>query len=154
RTMAMKDSKGDIQRAVILTALPVECEAVCKHLDDIREDEHPLGTVYQRGLFRSVPGDWAVSVCEIGAGNNRAALETERAISYFEPQVALFVGVAGGIKDVAIGDVVAATKVYGYASGKARDEFEPRPDVGRSTYRLEQRAKAEARKTDWHKRIA
>lgn len=140
--------------AVILTALPLEYEAVCAHLKDLQEEEHPEGTVYQRGIFIGDNSAWQIGVVEIGAGNIRAAMEAERAINYFQPRVAFFVGVAGGVKDVSIGDVVVATKVYGYESGKAKSTFEPRPDVGRSTYRMEQRAKAEAKKKDWLNRLS
>lgn len=138
-------------RAVIVTALPVEYHAVRAHLVDISEDEHPEGDVYERGQFYAGERLWEVGIVEMGMGNPNAAQKTERAIAHFHPEAVLFVGVAGGIKDVTIGDVVVATKVYGYHAGKAADEFKTRPEVGLPHYRILERARAESRKSDWLK---
>src|SRR5216683_5820236 len=136
------------RRIVILTALPVELEAVIRHLTGIVEESHRRGTVYHRGQFPS----WEVLVAEVGSGNLSAAIETERIVEYFDPELALFVGVAGRIKDVDLGDVVAATKVYGYESGADREQFQPRPDVGLSSYPLVREARAVAEEEQWPKR--
>jgi nucleoside phosphorylase len=135
--------------AVILTALAVEQAAVLAHLVDLHDVVHEAGTVYRVGTFASPTTDWTVATALIGAGNAGAAFEAERAVRHFDPEVRLFVGVAGGIKDVALGDVVAATDVFGYHSGKAGDTFTARPDVGKSTYALVQRAQAEAQSGEW-----
>jgi nucleoside phosphorylase len=138
---------------VILTAIPVEYQAVRAHLTDLHEETHLSGTVYERGYFASESQSWDVVIGEIGPRNPRAALETERAISHFKPILAFFVGIAGGLKDVTFGDVVAATQAYAYGSGKAKKTLETRPIMGNSAYSLIQRSKAEARKREWLKRI-
>jgi nucleoside phosphorylase len=142
-----------LPRALIVTALPVEYLAVREHLTDLHEEIHPQGTVYEIGKFVADQKDWEVVIVEIGAGDVTAAVETERGIQHYSPKVVLFVGVAGGLKDVSIGDVVAATKVYSYESGKAKNRFLPRPELGNSSYSLVQRARAEARKGSWLQRV-
>ncbi len=141
-------------RAVIITALPVEFSAVCEHLERTSEIEHPHeGSIYTRGLFSAQGRCWEVFVVEAGTNNAGAAVETERAIREFKPKVALLIGVAGGLKDVKPGDVVVASGVYNYESGKETDEFLSRPKGGESSYPLMQRARAEARAGEWQSRI-
>lgn len=149
----MLDGRLNKGRAVILTALAVEYEAVRSHLNGIHEETHK-GTVYERGTFLAGEWQWEVGIAQIGAGSSRAAFEAERAIAYFRPSIVLFVGVALGLKDIVPGDVVVATKVYGYESAKdGKEQFRLSPDVGESSYRLVQRALAEGRKRVWIQRI-
>jgi nucleoside phosphorylase len=148
-------SKANIltpRRAVILTALPAEFNAVRAHLTALSEEVYK-GTIYERGTFSVGELSWEIGIVEVGVGNDSAAFEAERAITHFEPSVALFVGVAGGVKEVRVGDVVAATRVYGYESGKAEQTFKPRPDVGNSSHPMVHRARAEARRREWLRRV-
>ena len=139
--------------AVIVTALDLEAYAVMEHLSGIIEEQHEKGTVYFIGRFDDGGRRWKVAVVVAGPGNPTAAMEVERAAAYFSPSVLLLVGVAGTLKDLDLGDVVAAEKVYGYERGKAEHEFLPRPTIGLSTYPAIQRARAEVSKGQWQNRI-
>jgi nucleoside phosphorylase len=135
--------------AIILTALDLEARAVLRHMPGWKE-ETVDGTVFYLGSF----DNWSVAVAEVGVGNASAAAVTERAIRHFDPHVALFVGVAGGVKDVALGDVVVATKVYGYESGKEDPKgFKPRAEVFRTSHEIEQRGRALGKRDNWRNRF-
>lgn len=77
-------------------------------------------------------------------------------MTFFKPGIILFVGVAGGFKtkDVTPGDVVVASKVYGYESGKAEaNDFKTRPEVFRPGFKLLEIAKFISRSHDWFRYI-
>jgi nucleoside phosphorylase len=141
-------------RAVIITALPIERTAVLEHLRDAGEEPPLRGSVYRKGIFDDRSDPWEVVVAEIGAGNENAAAEAERVIAHYAPQVALFVGVAGAVKDLVHGDVIASTKVYNYEAGKDRkNHFETRPEIALPAYSLLARARHEAGESGWRDRI-
>lgn len=141
-------------RALVVTALSLEFLAVRAHLRDLKEVVLPLGMVAETGHFDGQSGVWQVSLSEVGMGNERAALETERAIQALDPELVLFVGIAGGIKDdVRLGDVVVPYKVYAYDYGKDGETLLPRPEASEPSYRLFQHAAAVARNDRWRARI-
>lgn len=134
---------------VIITALDVETRAVLRQLGATTVE-----TVGGTGFFRGRVEGWDVAAVEAGPGNSGAAAIAVRAIAHYKPDIAIFVGVAGGVKDVAIGDAVVATKVYGYESGKDMAKgFQPRPDVQQTAHELEQRARIIRQSDDWKKRL-
>ncbi len=145
----MSESPGQKTIAVILTALEVETRAVLRQLGRFT-NETVSGTGFFKGQFEGRD----VAVAEVGPGNVSAAAIAARALGHYRPDVAMFVGVAGGVKDVAIGDVVVGTKVYGYESGKeAAGGFKTRPDVMNTAHDLEQRARSLRQREDWKNRL-
>lgn len=125
--------------AVILTALAVEFRAVLALLPTSTIRRHMSGTRYHVGEVDGEHLQWTVAVAEIGEGNVSAAVEATRAVDYFQPDIVLFVGVAGSLKnDVMHGAVVVANKVYRYHSGKAADDFLSRPMTFPTWHGLEQ----------------
>ncbi|NBH11532.1 purine phosphorylase, partial [Amycolatopsis sp. SID8362] len=74
----------------------------------------------------------------VGAGNAPAAAIAERAVAEFSPAAMVFVGVAGGLRDwTRLGDVVVATKVYGYHGGRSTDDgMRSRPQAWAPSHRL------------------
>ena len=147
--MPSRETENALPVVVILTAIPMEYQAIVAYLDDIKEDKTEDGTIYGKGLFCSDGQEWTVVVRDIGEGNTLAANEVTKAFNRYHPEVMLFCGIAGGIKDVSIGDVVVATKVYFCESGRGEETFRPRPELFQPTYASLERAKAEAKKKDW-----
>jgi nucleoside phosphorylase len=141
------------RRIVILTALELEREAILAHLANIQRANHPKGTVYHVGTFETNDAIWEVATTSIGAGNVGAAADAERVIEHFTPEAALFVGIAGGIKDVELGDVVASDDVFLYQFGKAGDEFRANPQSYRPTSDLVSNARATVIENQWQTRI-
>ena len=136
---------------LVLTALSVESDAVIEHLTDVTIENHPMvGTDYHRGIFTSPFGDVDVVVGRTDQTNINAAFETERALEHYKPYYAFYVGVAGGLKDVKVGDIVIGSDVIGYERGKAEEGiFKPRPQFGTSSYDLERLANSFSISGSW-----
>jgi excisionase family DNA binding protein len=135
--------------AVILTALGVEMAAVLKYLPDPASRRLRGGTRYEVATRAGRHIDWTVYAAEIGEGNVGAATEATAAIHELEPDIVLFVGVAGSLKpDLPHGSVVVASRIYHYMSGKSADDFMARPVAFPTWHGLEQLVRT-VRRSPW-----
>ncbi|MEU8827987.1 hypothetical protein [Streptomyces sp. NPDC048636] len=139
---------------VVLTALEVEYRAVRAHLEELHLVRAERGALFEVGTFRAGAVERRVATHMTGPGNPGAAAAVERAAALFAPRALLFVGVAGGRKDVALGDVVAADAVYDYETGKDTEGgFLPRQKTHQSAYGLVQLARIVTAGDEWQRRI-
>ena len=135
------------KKVLILTAIDVEYRAVKSFVENYNEIKHPeTNTIYGVGTYGS---KWDVALYETEPGNSNAAIEAERAINYIKPDYVMFVGIAGGVKDVKIGDVVIANKVYGIESAKDGKTYQPRFELGQPSYGIKEIAKALRKDDHW-----
>ena len=134
-------------RVMVLTAIPVEYSAVVDLLADTQSIVSGTGTRYEHGTVEGDGCTWDVAVAQVGPGNLGAAAEVAAAVAELDPDLFLFIGVAGGLKDDAPhGSVVVANRVYYYEQGRAEaDEWLARPVAFPTSHRLEQLATAVAR---------
>ena len=157
----MRTTKPGRIDALIVTALALERNAVRQHLLDVRV-QRAGSTTADFGSFEVNGQEVVVAVIETGPGNIDAATATSSALRELSPRIVLMVGVAGGVKDVEIGDVVASRKVYwiepgkqtseGSDGGSARSRTFVRPDFGPVSHRLIQTARAVVADTAWRTR--
>jgi nucleoside phosphorylase len=140
---------------VILTALEVEYRAMSEHLAELRPHRHAAGTQFDVGVVAGHP-DRPVALGLTGTGNTTAAIMAERAINEFDPDAVVFVGVAGALREwLAIGDVVVATRVYGYHGERSEEDGSRiRPRGYEAGHALEQAARRLARSADWRADLA
>jgi 5'-methylthioadenosine/S-adenosylhomocysteine nucleosidase len=123
----------------------VEYDAIRAQLTDAEELVHDDGARVERGRIKGA--SWTVAIAELGEGAMNAAALTTQIVGWLRPEVLLFVGVAGGLKDdIEIGDVVVGTKVYAIHGGKQTpDGFHARPEVWHGSHRLVQAARSALR---------
>ena len=148
----MKQSAHVKADVVVITTNPIEFEAVRNHLIGLHKAAILNGTPLSFGAFHYGKSTLDVIVAQVGGRNASAAVEVECFINNFEPKVVLFIGIASGIRDVEIGDVVAVTKVYDFESGMTKSITCQRALI-KSTHLMEQHARSEAAKRDWSKRL-
>ncbi|MCI5162462.1 MAG: hypothetical protein D3917_10705 [Candidatus Electrothrix sp. AX5] len=141
--------------AVILTALPVEFKAVRSMLENIsKKPRNVCGTYYTLGEFKAAESMiMEIALAQVGKGNKKALLATQNAMQHFKADCIFFVGVAGGIKSVTIGDVVAADRVYEYETAKIEETIKARPEVEESQSDLVGLATFVANNDEWLQRI-
>jgi nucleoside phosphorylase len=130
-----------------------------KYLQEVVVEKHPATqTDYYKGTFQTKKGKVTIILAKTDQTNVNAGIETERAIGHFNPNYVFFSGVAGGLKDVKIGDIVIGQDVYGYERGKATTEkmngeiisiYKARPKFGASSYALERAATNFAFSDEW-----
>lgn len=116
---------------VILCPITVEFEAVYPFLDSPIERQDPISKQeYHLGIIPVDGYQWKVALFETEPGIENLGSVTSRIIYLLRPTYVFLVGVAGGVKDVVLGDLVVATKAYGYDSGKETStEVGIRPNV-------------------------
>lgn len=146
----MTDHRVD---ALIVTALQIERRAVREHLTSLEIIQ--IGAVtLDVGDFETDNGTQRVAIVEVGPGNIDASVLTTITATELQPPVTLMVGIAGGVKDLRLGDVVASSKVYWAESGKSLDhEVRTRPDLGTVSPALVQLARQVAADDRWQERI-
>jgi len=124
-------------RAIIFTALKLEYCAVRKHLQNL-EKVSKNNKNYEIGTFNTDDKEWEVLICKTDVGNSEAAHITTSAIEAFYPDIAIFSGIGGSLKDAKIKDVVIATQVFNYESAKVTESeslarpkgIQISPDIG------------------------
>ncbi|MBL7781576.1 MAG: 5'-methylthioadenosine/S-adenosylhomocysteine nucleosidase [Saprospiraceae bacterium] len=137
---------------LLLTPLQLEFDAVARHVHNRKSTVLEAAT-YETGSFDGAHHSYRVVLCQPGMKNVEMALATERAIQKFQPQFVLLIGIAGGVKDVHIADVLIATKAYGYDAGKEdADGFKARPSAESFSADLLTYAQQLSRSPAWKKR--
>jgi len=136
----------------ILTPIPVEHAAIVARLGAL-EEQLLEGSRFVSGLFEGKHHRYRVITQQTGSKNEVLATATDKIVRLFQPSVVILAGIAGGVKDVQVGDVVVGVKYYGYESGKVTSEgFASRPDSGYYSKELQAVAQSVAGDDQWRSR--
>lgn len=123
----------------IITILQEEYAAVWHLLRDARpvvgspglENKHAWVVGEVDSPMSGVP--YTVALAMSLAGTNAAVIAVKDTLSALDPRCVLVVGVAGGLGDASLGDVVVADRICAYEYGKIDHGFHPRHDLDSPT---------------------
>jgi|GEM_PF-2568353 len=143
----------------IVTALPLELEAVRAQLEDVNAFKFPREPlIYYMGKIkppRKRTYTSVVVVKSLGPGNIDAAGAATKILEHFHTRVILMVGIAAGNENkVKLGDVVVANRIYYFdldkitAKGVENRSWEPD-----SEHSLVEASIALTHKFDWKKKL-
>ena len=108
---------------IILCPLRVEYMAVRKFLPVLTAKRLPKSALtYECGSLEIENVIWNVALFETDKYLADIQLKTHQILDELQPTYAFLVGIAGGVRDVEIGDIVIGTKAYTYEYGKAEKE--------------------------------
>ncbi len=140
--------------ALIVTAIQLERRAIREHLHSL--DVMRIGpAVLDIGQFVEQDMRLRIAILEVGPGNIDASVLTTITTVELQPAMTMMVGVAGAVKDLAVGDVVASSKIYWAEPGKSLEtEVLTRPEFGQVSECLVQAARRVAADDRWQERIS
>ncbi len=147
------DNSENALRVTVFTAIPVETEAILAQLEYFNSQLIGDSVAYI-GTLKETFAPCRVTVIELGPGNIETALEAGRIRGDGSADILLFVGIAGALKDLALGDVVAAHEVVWLHRAKlANNQLQYRPQVHPCTRELVQVARYTASRSVWQGRL-
>lgn len=154
--------RGTIDVAIV-TVLPQEYAAVRERLDApvglVATKDQPNKYAWDLGEIRSPSYEMPYRVVlglAGGPGSSGGLQAVTDTVRTFLPRYVLLVGIAGGLRDVSIGDVVVSDEILGYEYGKVDvGRFQPRT---KWTYRTDtaivtSAQTAEVRFPHWHRSL-
>lgn len=104
-----------------VTTTPIEHEMLKKLADNWEEHHYPGDSVhFQKAIWERNGEKYKVISCKLNQmGMSAAATMTTKLIYEFTPKYIVMTGILGGVeKELSLGDIVVATKVWDYCSGK------------------------------------
>ncbi len=114
---------------VILCPVEVEFKIIRKILINSKPTQYK-NLSFDFGQIKTKNNNWNIAVIEPDLNLNSFGLKVNEAISTLNPKFVFLAGIAGGIKDPKIGDIVIGTKAYFYEGGKETAQgFFARPRI-------------------------
>lgn len=142
-------------RVLILTPLQLERNAFIPFLPGEWKPVFKGTALYEQVQFKGKFHDYTVYLCQPGMYTTNMALATSEAVHNLNPELIILSGVAGGVKDMEVGDLIIPDKIYYYQAGKESSEgYHSRPQSYYPSGELLARAKHLTYSGNWKKRLS